>query len=162
MNLIGNLFRKVTDREVREKAVGLRFASLLWWCGIGVTSSSRARAPPRTIRTTVFVPVAPIAQSAKYRLSDAGGLGFESQTGRATGKSIPSLWRDKHAAIKSLRPPELHAGKSHPDHKKTPPSQNEQDLGRAKITGCSPKGCSHVPPLPFIICAESEIRQTNN
>ena len=28
---------------------------------------------------------------AKDRLSDAGGLGFESQTGRVTGKSTPSL-----------------------------------------------------------------------
>ena len=44
--------------------------------------------------------------------SDAGGLGFESQTGRGMGKSIPSLWRDKHPAIKGLRPPEHLAGHS--------------------------------------------------
>ena len=48
----------------------------------------------------------------KERISDAGGLRFESQTGRVRGKSIPSLWRDKHPAIKGLRPPEHHAGYS--------------------------------------------------
>ena len=32
--------------------------------------------------------------------------------GRVTGKSTASLWRDKHPAIKSLRPPEHHAGHS--------------------------------------------------
>ena len=52
----------------------------------------------------------PKAQMAKGRLSDAGGLGFESQTGWATGKSSPRPWRDKHPAIKGLRPPEHHAG----------------------------------------------------
>ena len=41
----------------------------------------------------------------KSRLSDAGGLRFESQAGRVTGKSTPSLWRDEHPAIKGLRPP---------------------------------------------------------
>ena len=78
------------------------------------------------------------------------GLGFESQTGQVTGKSthapalrnhlitsqqlavrrtckrtanqFPSLWRDRHPAVKGLRPPERHAG-----HllgtEKTPPSQ---------------------------------------
>ena len=56
--------------------------------------------------------VAPIAQLASDRLSDAGGLGFESQTGLVMGKSIPSLWRDKHPAVKGLRPPEHHAGHS--------------------------------------------------
>ena len=56
--------------------------------------------------------VAPIAQLAKDRLSDTGGLGFKSQTGRVTGKSTPSLWRDKRLAIKGLRPPEHHAGHS--------------------------------------------------
>ena len=62
--------------------------------------------------------VAPIAQLLKCRLSDAGGLRFESQAGRVTGKSIPSLWRDRHSAIKGLRPPEHYAGKFHPDHKR--------------------------------------------
>ena len=51
--------------------------------------------------------------------SDAGGLGFEFQTGRSTGKSTPSLWRDMHPAIKGLRPPEHHEGKSHPEHNET-------------------------------------------
>ena len=37
--------------------------------------------------------VVPIAQLAKDRLSDAGSLGFESHTGRVTGKSTPRLWR---------------------------------------------------------------------
>ena len=45
----------------------------------------------------------------KDRLSDAEGLGFESQTGRVTGRPTPSLWRDKHPAIEGLRPPEHHA-----------------------------------------------------
>ena len=60
---------------------------------------------------------------AKDRLSDAGGPRFDSQTGPVTGKPIPSLWGDKHPAIKGLWPPEHHVGKFHPDHKKTPPSQ---------------------------------------
>ena len=64
--------------------------------------------------------VAPTAQLVKGRLSDAGGLRFESQAGRGTGKSTPSLWRDRHPAIKGLRPPEHHAGKFHPDHKQAP------------------------------------------
>ena len=49
-----------------------------------------------------------------------------SQAGRVTDKSIPSLWRDKHPAIKGLQPPDHHAGKFHPDHKKTPPSNKEK------------------------------------
>ena len=49
---------------------------------------------------------------AKDRLSDAGGPRFESQTGRVTDKSTPSLWRDEHPAIKGLQPPEHHAGHS--------------------------------------------------
>ena len=57
--------------------------------------------------------------------SDAGGLGFESQTGRVRGKSIPSLWRDKHPAIKGPRPPEHHAGHSIRTNK-TPPGQTIQ------------------------------------
>ena len=71
----------------------------------------------------VLLGVAPRAQLVEDRLSDAGGLRFESQAGRVTGKAIPSLWREKHPAIKGLRPPEHHAGKFHPDHKKTPASQ---------------------------------------
>ena len=94
------------------------------------------------------------------RLSDAGGLGFESQTGRVTGyglfavpasataaspaptrlrylitslphnsslldgrvnnkKPTSSPWRDKHPAIKGLRPPEHRAGEFRPEHRKT-------------------------------------------
>ena len=67
--------------------------------------------------------VAKPAQLVKGRLSDAGGPRFESQAGRVTGESAPSLWRDRHPAIKGLRPPGHHAGKFHPDHEKTPPSQ---------------------------------------
>ena len=48
--------------------------------------------------------------SVDDRLSDAGGPRFESQTGRVTGKSIPSLWRDRHPAIKGLRPPSTTQG----------------------------------------------------
>ena len=35
--------------------------------------------------------------------SGAGGLGFEPQSGWVTGKSTPSLWRDRHPAINGLR-----------------------------------------------------------
>ena len=35
------------------------------------------------------------------------------------------FWRDKHTAIKGLRPPQHHAGKFHPDNKKAPPSQTK-------------------------------------
>ena len=66
--------------------------------------------------------VAPMAQLAKGRLSDAGGLRFESQAGRVTGKSIPSLWRDQHPAIKSLRPAEHHVDQFHPDREDSPES----------------------------------------
>ena len=58
----------------------------------------------------------------------AGGLG--SQTGRVTGKSVPSLWRDERPAIKGLRPPEHHAGHSI-RIKKTPPSQKPK-----QVTAC--------------------------
>ena len=70
----------------------------------------------------------PERPSLEDRLSDAGGLGFAApdpggpgsrrpaQWARPTntpmrvkGKSIPSLWRDKHPAIKGLRPPEHYA-----------------------------------------------------
>ena len=47
--------------------------------------------------------VAPMAQLVKVRLSDAGGPRFESQTGRVTGESTTSLWRDKHPANKGLQ-----------------------------------------------------------
>ena len=63
----------------------------------------------------------------------AGGLG--SQTGRVTGKSVPSLWRDERPAIKGLRPPEHHAGHSirtkDPSDSQTPvggPLNNSQAL----------------------------------
>ena len=62
----------------------------------------------------------------KDRLSDAGGLGWECQTGRVTATSVPSLWRDKHPAIKDLQPPEHHAGHSIRT-KKTPPSKAATD-----------------------------------
>ena len=39
-------------------------------------------------------------------------MGVSNPTGRVTGKSIPSLQRDKHTAIKGLRPPEHYAGHS--------------------------------------------------
>ena len=70
--------------------------------------------------------VAPMSQLVKGRLSDAGGLGFESQAGRVLGRPIPSLWGDRHPAIKGLQPPEHHAGQFHPDHEKYPPSQSNQ------------------------------------
>ena len=53
----------------------------------------------------------------KDPISDAGGPRFESHAGRVTGKPTPSLWRDKHPAIKGLRPPEHHAGKFRQDQK---------------------------------------------
>ena len=70
---------------------------------------------------------APIARLAKGRLSAAGGPRFESQTGRVMGKPLPSLWRDKHPAIKGLQPPEQHAGHSNRT-KQTPPSQTKNRL----------------------------------
>ena len=77
--------------------------------------------------------MAPIAQLAKDGLSDAGGLRFESQTWLVTGESTRSLRRDKHPAIKGLRPPEHDAGHSIRTKKTTPPSQtqntNEGDRG---------------------------------
>jgi len=66
----------------------------------------------RTSRPSGFFQGAPQASLAKDGFSDAGGLGFESCTGRITGKPIPSLWRDRHPAIKGLRPPEHCAGHS--------------------------------------------------
>ena len=42
-------------------------------------------------------------------LSDAGGLRFESQPGRVTGKTTPRLWRDERPAIKGLWLPGRHA-----------------------------------------------------
>ena len=64
------------------------------------------------------------------RLSDAGGLRFESQTGRVAGKSIPSLWREKHPAIKGLRPPEHHAGHFHPDQQDSSESRQTKHVLR--------------------------------
>ena len=63
--------------------------------------------------------------------SDAGGPRFESHAGRVTGKPTPSLWRDKHPAIKGLRPPEHHAGKFRQDQKDSSESKKKmliQDL----------------------------------
>jgi len=54
---------------------------------------------------------------AKDPISDAGGPRFESHAGRVPGKPIPSLWRDRHSAIKGLRPPEDYAGKFRQDQK---------------------------------------------
>ena len=48
-----------------------------------------------TSTSTQTVLVALIAQLVEGRLSDAGGLRFESQAWWVMGKSIPSLWRDK-------------------------------------------------------------------
>ena len=53
-----------------------------------------------------------IPRPAGSARSDAGRLGFESQTGPFTGEPIPSLRRDKHPAIKGLRPLKHHAGHS--------------------------------------------------
>ena len=58
--------------------------------------------------------------------SDAGGPRFESRAGRVTGKPTPSLWRDKHPAIKGLRPPEHHAGKFRQDQKDSAESKNDK------------------------------------
>ena len=61
----------------------------------------------------------------KGRLSDAGGLGFESQTGRVTGRCISSLRGDEHPAIKGLLPPEHHARHS---------IRTKQDSSESKTT----------------------------
>jgi hypothetical protein len=50
---------------------------------------------------------------AKYRLSDVGGLRFESKTGRVTGRSTPSPEKDnQRPAMRGPQPPEHHAGHS--------------------------------------------------
>ena len=67
---------------------------------------------------------------------------FESQTWRVTGKSIPNLWRDKHPAIKGLRPPEHHTGHTIRT-RKTPPSPHNQinnDDNDDNSNHCPPKG----------------------
>ena len=94
-------------------------------CLKGATPNSQASKIDSAVKISSKKQVASIAQLVKGRLSDAGGLRFESQAGQLTGKSTPSLWRDKHPAIKGLRPPEHHAGKFHLDHKKTPPSKTK-------------------------------------
>ena len=66
--------------------------------------------------------VAPIAQLVQGRLSDEGGLRFESQTGQVRGKSIPSLWMDRHSAIMGLQPPRAPRRAFHPEPQ-TPPSK---------------------------------------
>ena len=40
----------------------------------------------------------------KGRSSDAGGPRFEPQTGRVTSESTPSLWGDRHPAVKGTWP----------------------------------------------------------
>jgi len=58
---------------------------------------------------------APKSPVGKKSLSDGGGPGFESQTGWVRGNSIRSPWRDRHPAVKGLRPPKHQAEKFHPD-----------------------------------------------
>ena len=97
---------------------------------VDLISSTRGLDLASPVRASIVNPprelVAPETQLAKDRLSDAGGLRFESQTGLVTGKSIRILWRDTHPAIKGLRPPEHHAGQCHPDRNKTPTSQTKK------------------------------------
>ena len=54
----------------------------------------------------------PDSLEAKDRLSDAGGLMFESHWVGYPGESIPSLWRDAHPATEGLYPSERNAGHS--------------------------------------------------
>ena len=70
----------------------------------------------------------------KDPISDAGGPRFESHAGRVTGKPTPSLWRDKHPAIKGLRPPEHHAGKFRQDQQDSSES-NKNTKNNAIYTG---------------------------
>ena len=46
--------------------------------------------------------------------------------------SIPSLWRERHPAVKGLRPPEHHAGKFHPDLKRLLRVKNNKHTGKLK------------------------------
>ena len=103
-----------------------------------------SHAAKKCAKTTLKQVVALVAQLAKDRLSDAGGPGFESQTGRVTGKSIPRLWRDKRPAIKGLRPPEHHAGHS-VRTKKTPESKTTQN--NTTLEKCSCDCCPWIPTL---------------
>ena len=83
--------------------------------------------------------------------SNAGGLGLESQAGRIRGKSTPSLCRHKHPAIKSLWPPEHHAGQFHPDQKdpsesnknrycSPPPALQDLDFPCVFLLSCTSQG----------------------
>ena len=93
--------------------------------------------PAKEARIPAIPIVAPIARLVKDRLSDAG---FESQAGRVTGKPTPSLWRDKHPAIKGLRPPE-HCGRQfHLDH--TYSSKSNKKGSNPHVDQCS-------NPLPW-------------
>ena len=85
-----------------------------------VGSTSEGAASTRTWPAAGRQPHASCADSSvvKDPISDAGGPRFESHAGRVTGKPTPSLWRDKHPAIKGLRPPEHHAGKFRQDQKR--------------------------------------------
>ena len=83
-----------------------------------------------------------IALLPKDRLSDAGGLGFESQTGWVTGKFTPSLWRDQHPAIKGLRPPEHHAGQFHPDQET---ARSQASKAREATNTCDSYKCLPCP-----------------
>ena len=93
--------------------------------------------------------VAPIAQLVKGLLPDAEGPRFDSQTGRVRGKSTLSLWKGKRPAIKGLRPPEHHAGKSPPDRKKTPLRQNKRQTNVAAVGAhATPRCHACVGPGP--------------
>ena len=63
---------------------------------------------------------------------------------------ILSLWRDKHPAIKGLRPPEHHAGQFHADHKKTPPSKKEKHTAKVLLP---------LRPTPATPCSRDERSQ---
>ena len=53
-----------------------------------------------------------------------GQVALDKQCRPILVSQLQSLWRDKHPAIKGLRPPEHHAGKFRQDQK-TPPSQKK-------------------------------------
>ena len=81
-------------------------------------------------------------------------------TGRVTGKSIPSLWRDKHPAINGVRPPEHYAGPSIRTNN-TPPSQQNMKLVALHVKfACEAIG--NFTSQDFYVCLRRLCAETTN
>ena len=86
--------------------------------------------PSKDVKNGANSILAPIAQLPRIgsQMQEVRG---SNPTGRVTGKSTASLWRNKHPAMKGLWPPEHHAGHSI-QTKKTPPSQTNRRVANSK------------------------------